>query len=221
MSIAQYIDHTLLKVDATQTEIEQLCEEALALRTYSVCINPMWVSVAQSALAGSPIKVCTVVGFPLGATYTTAILAETDMAIRHGATEIDMVMNVGALKSGYDEQALDGMRLVSKMAHEAGDIIVKVIVESAVLIDSEKRTAARPVVESGADFLKTSTGYVANPGLTGDVGLFVSVLPALFPIKAAGGIRNYETAKTLLDMGVARIGASSTVKIVEEERNLA
>ncbi|EPZ43135.1 deoxyribose-phosphate aldolase [Alicyclobacillus acidoterrestris] len=217
MSIAKYIDHTLLKVDAGQPAIERLCREAIELGTFSVCVNPYWVPFANQALENSSVKVCTVVGFPLGATFDSTVLVETEQAISRGAREIDMVMNIGAFKSGDYDKVLSRMKLVTDMAHNLGDITVKVIVESATLTDDEKRMAASLVVKSGADYLKTSTGFVSNPDLLGDVRLFVDALPQGFPIKAAGGIRDYQVAKALLDLGVARIGASSTAKIVEEE----
>ncbi len=217
LSIAKWIDHTLLKVDASQADIERICEEAIQFGTYSVCVNPHWVSVANRALAGSSIKVCTVVGFPLGATYDSAVLVETELAMSHGAREIDMVMNVGAFKSGDYDKVLHGIKMVTDMAHNWGDVTVKVIVESAVLTDEEKRTVASLVAQSGADYLKTSTGFLPNPDLLHDVKLFIEALPQGFPIKASGGIRDYQMAKALLDLGVARIGASSTAKIVEEE----
>jgi deoxyribose-phosphate aldolase len=216
LSIAGYIDHTLLKVDANQADIERLCQEAVQYQTYSVCINPGWIATARSALTGSAVKICTVVGFPLGATFESAVLKETELAISSGAQEIDMVMNVGAVKSGDYRHALHGMRMVSDMVHGANGVTVKVIVESAVLTDEEKRTVAALVVESGADYLKTSTGFVPNPNLLRDVQLFIQTLPKGFPVKASGGIRDYLTAKTLLDMGVSRIGTSSTAKIIAE-----
>ena len=218
MSVAQKIDHTLLKVDATRTEIEQLCEEAIQFKTFSVCINPVWVSLAHSLLRNTQVKVCSVVGFPLGATLDSVILAETEMVLTQGASEIDMVMNVSKFKSGDYNRVATGIQLVSNFAHAfRPETIVKVIVESAVLTEEEKRTAASMVVDSGADFLKTSTGYIPNPALIDDVALFKKVLPDEFRIKAAGGIRSYEMVKVLLDMGVNRIGASSTRKIIEEE----
>lgn len=219
MSIAKWIDHTLLKVDATQEAIENLCREAVHYGTYAVCVNPRWVSVAREARRGSDVKVCTVVGFPLGATFESIILTETELAMAYGAEEIDMVMNVGALKSGDHRRVLSGLRRVTELAHASdGDVMVKVIVESAVLTREEKLLAASLVVESGADFLKTSTGFVVTPDLLGDVELFRNALPDGFPIKAAGGIRDYHTAKRLLDMGVVRIGTSSTQALVEGER---
>lgn len=219
MSIANLIDHTLLKVDATQADILKLCQEAKEFHTYSVCVNPAWVATAKDELQNSPIAVCSVIGFPLGATFDAVVRVEAEFAILQGADELDMVMNVGAFKSKKYRETLQGIRHIVDLAHGNNrQIPVKVIVESVVLSEAEKREAAALVVESGADFLKTSTGTIPNPNLLADVKLFMDVLPANFPVKAAGGIRTYDTAKALIDMGVQRIGASSTRNILAEEQ---
>lgn len=220
MSIASIIDHTLLKVNASEQDIKNLCQEAVEFGTYSVCVNPSWVKTAYESLKNSSVKVCTVVGFPLGASYDSTILGETELAIANGAKEIDMVMNVGAFKSGKYKEVEKSIQNVANFAHSLGeDIIVKVIVESAVLTDEEKDRIARIILnETSADFLKTSTGFVPNDHLVQDVSLFANILKGQKKIKAAGGIRTYGTAKQLVEAGATRIGASSTKKIVAEER---
>lgn len=220
MSIASIIDHTLLKVNASEQDIKNLCQEAVEFGTYSVCVNPSWVKTAYESLKNSSVKVCTVVGFPLGASYDSTILGETELAIANGAKEIDMVMNVGAFKSGKYKEVEKSIQNVANFAHSLGeDIIVKVIVESAVLTDEEKDRIARIILnETSADFLKTSTGFVPNDHLVQDVFLFANILKGQKKIKAAGGIRTYDMAKQLVEAGATRIGASSTKKIVAEER---
>ncbi len=219
MSISKYIDHTLLKVDATREDIQRICQEAKCFETYSVCVNPVWVPTAHQMLEATGVKVCSVVGFPLGASFDSTILSETELAIANGADEIDMVMNVGEFKSGNYQRVTSGIQSVAKLAHGINtDIIVKVIVESAVLTEQEKKTVASIVAGTGADFLKTSTGFVPNDHLLDDVKLFLQVLPSGFKVKAAGGIRSYKLAKELIDLGVSRIGASSTKRIIEEEK---
>lgn len=220
MSIASIIDHTLLKVNASEQDIKNLCQEAAEFGTYSVCVNPSWVKTAYESLKNSSVKVCTVVGFPLGASYDSTILGETELAIANGAKEIDMVMNVGAFKSGKYKEVEKSIQNIANFAHSLGDdIIVKVIVESAVLTDEEKDRIARIILnETSADFLKTSTGFVPNDHLVQDVFLFANILKGQKKIKAAGGIRTYEMAKQLVEAGATRIGASSTKKIVAEER---
>lgn len=218
MSIAKFIDNTLLKVDASQRAIEDLCSEAVTYETFAVCVNPGWVKTAYQVVKGSGVKVCSVVGFPLGATFDSVILSESELALAHGAEEIDMVMNVGAIKSGEYNRALQTMKMVSELVHGTlSHGIVKVIVESVALTLEEKKLVAALVVDSGADFLKTSTGFIPNPHLVDDVAYFLETLPAGFKIKAAGGIRDYDTAKRFVDMGVSRIGTSSAKIIVEGE----
>lgn len=220
MSIASIIDHTLLKVDATEKDIKRLCEEAVTFNTFSVCVNPTWVKTAFEALKDSSVKVCTVVGFPLGASFNSTVLTETELAIVNGAKEVDMVMNVGAFKSGKYKEVEQSIQNVANFAHSFDpDIVVKVIVESAVLTDEEKERIAKIILnETNADFLKTSTGFVPNDHLVQDVAFFSKILNSEVAIKAAGGIRTYEMAKQLVEAGATRIGASATMKIVEEER---
>ncbi|GEO27541.1 deoxyribose-phosphate aldolase [Alicyclobacillus acidoterrestris] len=220
--ISKLIDHTLLKVDTSQADIIQLCEEALQYGTYSVCVNPMWVSLAKMRLLDSQVKVCTVIGFPLSATYESVALVEAELALMSGASELDVVLNVGALKSGdYYRVSTQLKTIVNAIRNvQMQDTVIKVIVESAVLNEREKKLAAEIVVASGADYLKTSTGFIPNPHLEDDVRFFKSVLPPDFKIKASGGIRDYQTARKLVDLGVERIGTSSTKQIIEQERVL-
>lgn len=220
LSIGAIIDHTLLKVDATEQDIQRLCKEAVEFGTFSVCVNPYWVKTAYESLKNTSVKVCTVVGFPLGSSYDSVVLGETELAIVNGAKEIDMVMNVGAFKSGKYKEVEHSIQNITNFAHSFDpSIIVKVIVESAVLTDQEKDRIARIILnETNADFLKTSTGFVANDHLVDDVTLFANILKDEVKIKAAGGIRSYELAKQLVEAGANRIGASSTKKIIVEEQ---
>jgi deoxyribose-phosphate aldolase len=177
------------------------------------------VATVHEYLKGTGIKTCSVVGFPLGSTYPSVKLQEAEIALAHGAEEIDMVMNVGLFKSGDYQRVFSEVRDLSTLVHGIdSSYLVKVIVESAVLSVDEKKRVGALVADSGADFLKTSTGFVGNDHLVEDVKFFLNVLPKGFKVKAAGGIREYKVAKQLIDLGVSRIGASSTRKIVEEER---
>jgi len=213
-AIARLIDHTLLRPDATHAEIVKLCQEARKYRFASVCVNPYWVPLAAAELAGSPVKVCTVIGFPLGATSTESKIAETEAALRVGATEIDMVMNVGALKSGDQETVKQDMRAVAESAHRAGAIL-KVILETALLDDSQKATACTLARLAGADFVKTSTGFAASGATAHDVALMRLVVGPDMGVKASGGIRTLDDLKKMVAAGATRIGASASVKIVE------
>jgi deoxyribose-phosphate aldolase len=220
MSIAKWIDHTLLKVDSRCEDIRSLCQEAIDLSTCSVCVNPYWVAMAHDYLKDTTVKVCSVVGFPLGSTYPSVKLNEAELALAHGAEEIDMVMNVGLFRSGDYQRVFSEIQELSMLVHNINaSFVVKVIVQSVVLDVDEKKRVAAMVVDSGADFLKTSTGFVKNDHLLEDVKLFIDVLPKGFKVKAAGGIRDYQMAKHLISLGVSRIGASSTRKIVEEEKS--
>lgn len=219
MSIAKWIDHTLLKVDSRYEDITHLCQEAIDLGAYAVCVNPYWVATVHEYLDGTGINTCSVVGFPLGATYPAVKLQEAELTLAHGAEEIDMVMNVGLFKSGDYQRVLAEVRDLSTLVHGIdSSYLVKVIVESAVLSVDEKKRVGALVADSGADFLKTATGFVGNDRLVEDVKFFLDVLPQGFKVKAAGGIREYKVARQLIDLGVSRIGASATRKIVEEER---
>ncbi len=213
-SIASLIDHTILKPDATRADVIKVCREARQYSFASVCVNPYWVPLVRAELAGSPVKVCTVVGFPLGATSTEAKVAETAGALRAGAQEIDMVINVGALRSGDHEAVKIDIREVVKVAHTAG-AIVKVILETALLDDNQKAVACTLCKLAGADFVKTSTGFSSAGATAHDVALMREVIGPEMGIKASGGIRTLSDLKTMTAAGATRIGASASVKIVE------
>ena len=213
-AVAALIDHTILKPEATRADVVKVCREARQYGFASVCVNPYWVPLVRAELAGSPVKVCTVVGFPLGATSTEAKVAEAAAAVRAGAQEIDMVINVGALRSGDHEAVKLDMAQVVKVSHEAG-AIVKVILETALLDDHQKAIACTLAKLAGADFVKTSTGFGPAGATAHDVALMRSVVGPEMGIKAAGGIRTLHDLQTMTAAGATRIGASASVKIVE------
>ena len=215
--VARYIDHTLLKPDATRAEIEKLCQEARSFGFASVCINPAWVKESAFALAGSPVKVCTVVGFPLGASVADVKAYETRRAIFDGATEIDMVINIGALKSGDDATVKRDIHAVVEAAHEAC-AIVKVIIETALLTDEEKVRASVLAKEAGADFVKTSTGFSKGGATVADIELMRRTVGSELGVKAAGGVKDLASAREMIAAGATRIGASAGVRIVQESR---
>lgn len=209
--IGAMIDHTLLKPEATEGEVRKLCEEARKHVFASVCVNPAHVELSARLLAGSPVKVCTVIGFPLGSTTTGTKAFETREAIMKGADEIDMVINVGALKAGNYRLVEDDIRAVKQAA---GDRIVKVILETALLTDEEKVKACTLCKTAGADFVKTSTGFGPGGATVDDIKLMRKTVGEEMGVKASGGVRDYETAKAMVDAGATRIGASASVKIV-------
>jgi deoxyribose-phosphate aldolase len=213
-TIAALIDHTILKADATREDVVKVCREARQYTFASVCVNPYWVPVVRSELAGTPVKVCTVVGFPLGATSTEAKVCETVGAIRAGAQEIDMVINVGALRSGDTEAVRGDIQAVVKAAH-AGGAIVKVILETALLNDEQKTLASQLCKQAGADFVKTSTGFSTAGATAHDIALMRAAVGPAMGVKASGGIRTLDDVKTMTAAGATRIGASASVKIVE------
>src|SRR5512142_2840363 len=214
LNLARMIDHTLLKPDATQQEIAQLCFEARKYGFASVCVNPTWVSLCAELLKGSSVKVCTVIGFPLGATSSETKAFETETAIRQGATEIDMVINIGALKArDLDTVAKDILGVV-KVAHPRG-ALVKVIIETVLLTDEEKTIASLIAKEAGADFVKTSTGFAGGGATVQDVALMRRVVGPEMGVKAAGGVRTFEDAENMIKAGATRIGASAGVKIIQ------
>lgn len=214
-SIASLIDHTLLRPDATREEILKLCREAKQYNFASVCTNAFWVPLVASELKGTPVKVCTVVGFPLGATTTASKVAETEEAIRAGATEIDMVLNIGALRSGdHDTVKLD-IQAVTQACHKYG-AIVKVILENALLDDNQKVMACSLCKLAGADFVKTSTGFAKSGATAHDIALMRAVVGPEMGVKASGGIRTLSDLQTMAAAGASRIGASASVKIVQE-----
>ncbi len=216
--IAGMIDHTLLRPDATHDEIVKLSREARKYGFASVCVNPYWVPVVAAELAGSPVKVCTVIGFPLGANSTEVKVAETEAALRVGAQEIDMVQNVGALRSGDYETVRNDIHAVVEAAHRAG-AIVKVILETALLDDNQKAMASTLAKMAGADFVKTSTGFAASGATAHDVALMRSIVGPDMGVKASGGIRTLDDVKKMAAAGASRIGASASVKIVEAVSN--
>ncbi|MBI3940442.1 MAG: deoxyribose-phosphate aldolase [Acidobacteria bacterium] len=215
--LAPFIDHTLLKPDATEPQIRKLCEEARQFGFASVCINPTWVSRASTLLKGTAVAVCSVVGFPLGATTTDVKAFEARRAIFDGAREIDMVINVGALKSGYDSLVRNDIESVVTACHEQG-AITKVILEATLLGNEEKVKACTLAKETGADFVKTSTGFAAGGATVEDVALMRRVVGREMGVKAAGGIKDSEITRRMIEAGASRIGASAGVKIVQGER---
>lgn len=215
--IARLIDHTLLKADASREEIVKLCAEALKYNFASVCVNPWNVAQSAEILRGSPVKVCTVVGFPLGATLPEVKVFETQRAIHHGAQEIDMVINIGALKSELIGLVEADIRGVVEASHSGG-AICKVIIETCLLSTEEKIRAALAAKSAGADFVKTSTGFSTGGATPEDVRLIRETVGTGTGIKAAGGVRTLEDLEKMVEAGATRIGASAGVKIVEQAR---
>ena len=216
MSIASMIDHTLLKQDATGEQIDRLCAEAAEYHFASVCVNPYYVVRCVKNLKGTGVKVCTVVGFPLGATTMETKVFETLQAVASGAEEIDMVINVCAMKSGHIrgvEQEIQAMA-----AAVEGKAILKVIIETCLLTDEEKVLACQIAKRCGADFVKTSTGFSTGGATVEDVALMRRTVGPEMGVKASGGIRDYAKAKAMIDAGASRIGASAGIAIVEAER---
>ncbi len=213
-SLGKLIDHTLLKPDATPEQIAQLCFEARKYGFASVCINPAWVKLCAQLLSGSPVKVCTVIGFPLGATAPEVKVFECQNALEHGATEIDMVINIGALKARDLELVARDVQGVVAAAHARG-AIVKVIIEAVMLTDEEKTIACLLSKEAGADFVKTSTGFAGGGATVHDVALMRRVVGPEMGVKAAGGVRTYADAESMIKAGATRIGASAGVKILQ------
>lgn len=211
MKLNKYIDHTLLKPEATAEMIDKLCEEAKTYDFASVCVNPYWVKRAAERLAGTDVKVCTVVGFPLGATTRAVKAAETRDAIANGATEIDMVLNVGALKSGDLQTVKED---VAAVVEAAGGVLVKVILETGLLTDEEKVTACQLCVEAGAHYVKTSTGFGPGGATVEDIALMRKTVGPDIGVKASGGVRDRAAALAMIEAGATRIGASAGIAIV-------
>ncbi len=209
--LAKWIDHTLLKPDTTEDQIKKICEEAIQYNFASVCINPSWVPLAYKMLRGHSSKVCTVIGFPLGSTFPEVKAAETRLVVEKGADEIDMVMNIGALKSGAYELVERDIRAVVRAA---GRQIVKVILETCLLTDEEKVKASAIAQRAGANFVKTSTGFSSGGATVKDVALMRKVVGQQMGVKASGGVRTYEEACKMVEAGATRIGASASVAIV-------
>lgn len=212
----KYIDHTLLKQNATQQQIITLCEEAKTYDFASVCVNPTWVKTCFEQLAGSDVKVCTVIGFPLGATTTAVKVFETKNAIENGATEIDMVINIGALKDKHMSLVTEDIRAVKAAA---GKLIVKVIIETCLLSEEEKVLACKAALNAGADFVKTSTGFSTAGATVEDVRLMKSVVGSQAMVKAAGGVRTYDDLVAMIEAGADRIGTSAGVALLNKQTN--
>ncbi|HEX5228317.1 MAG TPA: deoxyribose-phosphate aldolase [Bryobacteraceae bacterium] len=216
-SIAGLIDHTLLRPEAVHADIVALCREARENNFASVCVNGYWVPLAAAQLTGSDVKVCTVVGFPLGAGSTEAKVAETEDALRAGAQEIDMVQNIGALRDNDDETVEEEIGLIAAVCHRSGAIL-KVILETALLTDEQKTAACALAKNAGADFVKTSTGFGTAGATVHDVALMRRAVGAEIGVKASGGIRTLDDLLKMLDAGATRIGASAGIKMIQEAR---
>lgn len=212
MNAAKLIDHTILKPAATRADVQKTCDEAKHYGFASVCVNPFWVSFAAELLKNSEVKVCTVIGFPLGAATTAAKVYEAQDALKNGADELDMVINIGALKNKEYEVVLHDIASVRQACRGA---VLKVIIETSELTDEEKVKACELAAQAGADFVKTSTGFAKGGATAADVALMRKSIPAHMQVKASGGIRSKEDFDTMTAAGATRIGASSGVKIVE------
>lgn len=214
-SVAAYIDHTLLRPDAVAADIVALCRQARQYGFAAVCVNPSNVALAARELAGSPVKVCTVIGFPLGATTSRTKAFETREALAAGAAEFDMVMNIAALKAGDDELVI---RDIAEVVAAASGRVVKVIIETGLLNEAQKVRAARLVKQAGAHFVKTCTGFAEGAASVEDMRLLRQAVGPEFGVKASGKVRGYAVARELLAAGANRLGAVQSVKIMEEER---
>jgi deoxyribose-phosphate aldolase len=217
MKVNRYIDHTLLKATTTGDDIVQLCEEAMTNQFYAVCVNGCYVAKAKDVLKGNGPKIAAVVGFPLGAMSTKSKIYEAVHAIQDGADEIDMVINIGQLKAGNTKYVLEEIKAIKDAIDHK---ILKVIIETCYLTEIEKVSACNCALDAGADFVKTSTGFGLAGATEKDVLLMKKVVGDNLQIKASGGIRDYATAKRYIDLGVSRIGTSSGIKIISEEKEL-
>ena len=217
ISLARMIDHTLLKPEATESEVRSLCDEAKAYNFASVCVNPCYVPLCSELLRGTQVKVCSVIGFPLGATTTAAKRSEAEEVLELGAQEIDMVINIGKLKGGDYKYVFNDINQVVLAAKRKG-AVAKVIIETALLTDEEKVKACLISKEAKADFVKTSTGFSKGGATAGDVALMRYVVGSSVGVKASGGVRSYEDAEEMIKSGADRIGASASVKIVTGEK---
>ena len=211
MSYNKLIDHTLLKQDATPEQIMKLCEEAKQYDFMSVCVNPAYVPLASECLRGSDVKVCTVIGFPLGMNLTRTKVDEASLAIREGAEEIDMVINVGMLKAGHDDYVKEEIKLLKEVA---GKLVLKVIIETCLLTDEEKVRACQLAKEAGADFVKTSTGFSTGGATVHDVKLMRETVGPEMGVKASGGVGTHEDLLAMVEAGANRIGTSNGTKII-------
>lgn len=213
MKLNKTIDHTILNADATKEAVIKVIDEAKKYEFASVCLEPCWVSLAAERLKDSPVKVCTVIGFPLGANTKTVKAFEAKEAVDNGADEVDMVLNIGALKSGDDAMVLEDMKAVREAAKDA---VVKVILETCLLTDDEKKKACALAKEAGLDFVKTSTGFSAAGATVEDVKLMRDAVGDTMGVKASGGIRDTKTAEAMIAAGASRIGASKSIAIIGE-----
>ena len=211
MKYNKLIDHTLLKPEATPEQIIKLCEEAKQFDFMSVCVNPAYVPLASEVLKGSDVKVCTVIGFPLGMNLTRTKVDEAALAIKEGATEIDMVINVGMLKAGHDDYVKEEIKLLKEVA---GKLVLKVIIETCLLTDEEKVRVCRLAKEAGADFVKTSTGFSTGGATAHDVKLMRETVGPDMGVKASGGVRTHEDLLAMVEAGASRIGTSNGTKII-------
>ena len=216
-NIASYIDHTVLAADATEEKIQKLCDEAKEWKFASVCVNTCWTKFCAQQLKGTGVNVCTVVGFPLGAMCTKAKAFEAKCAVEEGATEVDMVINIGLLKDYKDDLVEEDIRAVKQAC---GDKVLKVIIEACLLTDEEKVRACQLSVKAGADFVKTSTGFSKWGAKVEDVALMRKTVGDKTGVKAAGGIRTYEDAVKMIEAGANRLGCSAGIAIVQGEENL-
>lgn len=212
INVAAMIDHTLLKADAKKDQIAKLCQEAKEYQFASVCVNPTWVKYASELLKDSGVKVCTVIGFPLGATTSATKAFESKNAIENGAEEIDMVINIGALKDGNDGLVEEDIRAVVDASN--GKALTKVIIETSLLTDEEKVRACQIAVKAGTNFVKTSTGFSTGGATIADITLMRKTVGPEIGVKASGGVRNTSDAQAMIEVGATRIGASSGVAIV-------
>ncbi|NLZ80978.1 MAG: deoxyribose-phosphate aldolase, partial [Clostridiales bacterium] len=212
-----YFDHTILSPDATEEMVEKVCKEALEYDFASVCVNQTHTKLVADLLGGSNVKVCTVIGFPLGAASTSVKVFETKEAVADGATEIDMVINIGAMKDKNHELVLNDIKKIKEAC--GSDIVLKVILETCLLTDEEKVKACELSVAAGADFVKTSTGFSKSGATAEDVRLMKNAVSGKAKVKASGGIRDYETAHKMIEAGADRLGTSATVSIVAEFGN--
>lgn len=214
LELARYIDHTILKPDAKEGDIIKLCREALEYKFASVCVNASNVKLADSFLHGTEVKVCTVVGFPLGATTKETKAFEAAQAIENGASEVDMVINIGALKSGKLETVEEDIKAVADVCKDKS--LLKVIIETCLLTDEEKVTACELSKRAGANYVKTSTGFSTKGATVEDITLMRRIVGPNMGVKAAGGIRNLETVLKMIEAGATRIGASASISILNE-----
>lgn len=207
---SKLFDHTILKQDATLAAVAKICQEAKDNHFMSVCVNSYYTSFVKEQLQGTDVKVCTVIGFPLGQMSTRAKVAETQIAIEDGAQEIDMVINVGALKDGFYDIVLDD---IAKVKEACGEVLLKVIIETCLLSDEEKVKACELAVKAGADFVKTSTGFSTGGATAVDVALMRKTVGPKIGVKASGGIRDKQSAQSMLQAGASRLGTSATIAI--------